>query len=124
MKSPVPPTASHWPVLFDKYLDYSLSDPHSILFSIPGTYGVVGVIFYVTLLAFWIFEAVRRRHAARVLALSFILLLFGKDLFSIPYLIGNTPITFALWLAMGVAFMRTAQPSPVTATARTGGAAP
>jgi len=37
------------------------------------------------------------------------LVLFGKDLASIPYVFGNTPLTYLLWMSIGFAFY---QPEP------------
>lgn len=95
---------SAWPEFFQQQVGIPLSDPHSVVLSIPGTFGLVGILFYVMLLS--LFANRFRPDAAdeRRLAVYLLLLLFlGKDLVSIPVLIGNTPLTFLIWLILGLA---------------------
>lgn len=95
---------SAWPEFFQQQVGIPLSDPHSVVLSIPGTYGLVGILFYVMLLS--LLATRYQPHVAdkRRLAVYLLLLLFlGKDLVSIPVLIGNTPLTFLIWLILGLA---------------------
>jgi len=89
---------AYWPILFEQNLGYSLSDPHTYLLSIPGTYGLLGVMFYV-LMGLRLAGVVKNESGAKA-ALAFILLIlfFVKDIASIPYLIGNTPLTLLIWM--------------------------
>ncbi|RMG35869.1 MAG: O-antigen ligase domain-containing protein [Methanobacteriota archaeon] len=89
---------SHWKIFFQQELGFSLSDPHNWLLSIPGTYGLMGVIFYIYIGVLLICIAWKQKGGQRALALILLVLIFVKDLASIPYLIGNTPITLLIWL--------------------------
>ncbi|MFP7753267.1 O-antigen ligase family protein [Thermodesulfobacteriota bacterium B35] len=95
---------SHWPVFFERQLTFSLADPHSFILSIPGSYGLVGILFYLILLVLILKRAVHRTGATRMLACSLLLLFFVKDLYSVPYIIGNTPMSFVIWLILGLFF--------------------
>jgi hypothetical protein len=93
-----------WPPFFAQYIGEPLSDPHALLLSLPGSYGVLGVVFFVLLLA-TVFrvpiageDVVARRLGKSLL----ILLIVVKDLASIPSVLGNTPVTFLVWLLLGL----------------------
>jgi hypothetical protein len=91
---------AYWPVFLERTVGFSLSDPHSFLFSIPGTYGVAGVAFYLTL-ALFLYTAYRRNTGyLRVVAVALATMCFVVDASSIPYVIGNTPITMLIWTAL------------------------
>lgn len=101
-----------WPNLFLRTLGYGLSDPHTYLLSIPGTYGVFGIMLY-AVLAFILIRRYRQTTGAtRIIAGSLLILFFVKDLVSIPYLLGNTPITLLIWtlLAMSLTTERLQNP--------------
>ena len=89
---------SHWQVLFDENLSFRLSDPHTFLLSIPGTFGAVGVVFFLVLIFALAKIAYYSTGSRRILAVSLMTLFLIKDLVSIPYLLGNTPITFLIWI--------------------------
>jgi hypothetical protein len=91
---------SHWQVLFDSELPFRLSDPHSYLLSIPGTFGVLGVLLFSALIAVLARVAIKSRGSRRVLAISLLILFLVKDLVSIPYILGNTPITLLIWVLL------------------------
>lgn len=94
---------SAWPEFFQQQVGIPLSDPHSVVLSIPGTYGLVGILFYVMLLSLFATRYQPDVADQRRLAVYLLLLLFlGKDLVSIPVLIGNTPLTFLIWLILGL----------------------
>lgn len=89
---------AYWPILFEQNLGFSLSDPHTYLLSIPGTYGILGVMFYILIGMTLFREAYYEPGPRRALALILAALFFVKDLASIPYLIGNTPLTLLIWI--------------------------
>jgi hypothetical protein len=93
-----------WPVFFERTIGEALSDPHAMLLSLPGSYGILGVVFYVYLLWTVFRTPVARtggdaRHIGRILL---ILLFLVKDLASIPSVLGNTPVTYLVWLLFGL----------------------
>lgn len=91
---------SHWPVMFTRYLPFSLADPHTWVLSIPGTFGLPGLLFY-GLVAIWLFRQLRTgQHAQRFLAVMMAYGLLVAGLFDIPYLLGNTILTILTWLIM------------------------
>jgi hypothetical protein len=97
-----------WPLFFGRYVGVPLSDPHSVLLSVPSTYGVLGVLFYGLLLRTLLRPgfADRADPSMRV-GRSFLVLLFVvKDLASIPSVLGNTPVTFLVWLVLGLVLHR------------------
>lgn len=93
---------SHWQVFFSKKVGFSLSDPHTLIFSIPGTFGIMGVFFYLLLMATILRFVFSRNSQQRILAVFLFVLLFVKDMVSIPYVFGNTPLTFLLWISLSM----------------------
>lgn len=97
---------SHWRIFFSNNIGYALSDPHTFIFSVPGTFGLPGVIFYlllsVVLFSFAFMLKVISRQ--RTLAIMLIILIFGKDLVSIPYVFGNTTVTLLIWININLLF--------------------
>jgi hypothetical protein len=102
---------SAWPVFFEQKIGIPLSDPHSVLLSIPGTFGLIGILFYLMLLALL---AMRFSHdepeARRLGVVLLVLLFFGKDLVSIPVVLGNTQLTFMIWLLIGLTLGKLGNP--------------
>jgi hypothetical protein len=91
---------AYWPVFLQRTVGFSLSDPHSYLFSIPGTYGLAGMAFYL-MLALFLYAAFRRATGyLRMVAVALATMFFVVDATSIPYVIGNTPITMLIWTAL------------------------
>lgn len=95
---------SHWKPFFIEKVGFSLSDPHSYVISVPGTFGLVGVIFYLALAALIVKAIVRADSRNRVLGAFLFILIFIKDLVSIPYVFGNTQMTFLLWGSLSLLF--------------------
>jgi len=93
-----------WPVFFERYVGEPLADPHALLLSLPGSYGILGVVFYLVL----IYTVFRARvgdaggDARRIGKYLLILLFLVKDLASIPSVLGNTPVTHLVWLLLGL----------------------
>jgi hypothetical protein len=112
---------SAWPVFFEKHVGIALSDPHSLPLSVAGTFGLVGVLFYGLLVATLVGALWRARNDAERAAIYLLLLLFlVKDLVSIPAVLGNTPLTFLVWLLLGLSIARwqgAAAPGPASEAA-------
>lgn len=91
---------SAWPVVLEPYVGLPLADPHGLLLSLPGTFGIPGVLLYLVLAACLVkeFRAARAGSGTRVAVLLLALLLFGRDLVAIPTLLGNTPLSFLIWV--------------------------
>ena len=95
---------SAWPVFFEHHVGIPLSDPHSLPLSVAGTFGIVGVLFYLLLVGTLLRALARARdEAGRVAILLLLFLFLIKDLVSIPAVLGNTPLTFLVWLLLGLA---------------------
>ncbi len=98
---------SHWRVFFGRTIGIPLADPHSFLLSVPGTFGILGILFYLVL-AFFLLQKLIDKHNRRwLLVVLTMILLFGKDLVSVPYVFGNTTVSFLLWLILCMIFTRT-----------------
>ena len=104
-----------WPPFFKEKVGFPLSDPHSLPLSVAGTFGVLGIVFYLALVVMLVRRALQERSDnVRRLGIWLLLLLFlVKDLVSIPAVLGNTPLTFMIWLLLGLVLTRPARPQPV-----------
>lgn len=91
---------AYWPVFFDKYMGVPLSDPHSWVLSLPGTFGLIGLAFFLVVLGYLSVIALRRSGNLQFAAFSMLIIFAVKDMFSISYLLGNTPLTFLIWLIL------------------------
>lgn len=96
---------AYWQVLFEQNLGFSLSDPHTYLLSIPGTYGVLGIALYVMVGVTLLEMAWKGKGGVRAMAWALLVLFFVKDAASIPYLIGNTPLTVLIWMLIAGTFL-------------------
>ena len=94
---------SAWPVFFNEKLGYTLSDPHTYILSVPGTFGLIGIFFYIYLFKSLYFKTFFLKNSAltKILGLVLILLFFGRDIASIPSILGNTQTNFVVWLLLG-----------------------
>ncbi len=93
---------SHWPVFFESYIGVRLADPHTWLLSIPGTFGMPGVIFYFAVIFSLIKVVNKGVGSTKAVAMSMLVLLLVKDMFSVQYLIGNTPLSFLIWFILSM----------------------
>jgi len=91
---------AYWPQFLERYTGFRLTDPHSYLLSIPGTYGVLGIAVYLVLLAYLINASRRATEYTRAIAIALIGMFFVVDVVNIPYVIGNTPITMQIWVLL------------------------
>lgn len=94
-----------WREYFNSTLGIDVQDPHSFLFSIPGSYGVAGVAFYIYL-GWTLFHCVVTSFDSRtrVMAIGLIILTFIRDAAAIPIPLGTTHFTFFYWFSMGMLF--------------------
>jgi hypothetical protein len=101
---------AYWPVFLERTVGFSLSDPHTWVLSIPGTYGLIGIAFY-GLLGLFLFNSARQTSGyLRSVAIGLACMFFIVDASSIPYVIGNTPITMMIWAALAALGMRRLEP--------------
>lgn len=106
---------AYWPVFLERTVGFTLSDPHTWVLSIPGTYGLVGIAFYL-LLALFLFNTARQTTGyLRSVAIGLACMFFIVDASSIPYVIGNTPLTMMIWAALAALGMRQLEPGAPTA---------
>jgi len=97
---------AYWPVFLERTVGFSLSDPHTWVLSIPGTYGLLGLAFY-ALLGLFLLDAARQVTGyLRSVAICLGCMFFVVDASSIPYVIGNTPLTMMLWAALSALGVR------------------
>jgi hypothetical protein len=89
---------SHWKVFFSQHISYPLADPHTFVLSIPGTFGLVGTIFYLALLVMLFSNTLQNGGTFRLVGLTLLILFLVRDLVEIPLLLNNTPITFLIWM--------------------------
>lgn len=89
---------SHWPVFFEKSVGFRLSDPHTWVFTYAGTFGVLGFLFFAYVIWSLLYRYMSHPPIGKALALCLGGLLLVKDAVSIPYLLGNTPLTWFIWL--------------------------
>jgi hypothetical protein len=98
---------SHWPELFAKYERIPAKDPHNFLLSIPGTFGIVGIIFYLAI-AYILFKYLKDKLVwKKIIAVCLILILFVRDLFAVPLFLNNSPMSYLIWLNLGLLFVMT-----------------
>jgi hypothetical protein len=98
---------SHWPELFAGYEKIPARDPHSFLLSIPGTFGIVGIIYYLAI-AYILFKFLRDKLVwKRMISMCLILIIFIRDLVEIPLFLHNSPMSYLIWLNLGLLFIGT-----------------
>lgn len=100
---------AHWPVFFQRRLGVALIDPHNVVLSVSGTFGLVGLGFYGFLLVSLLRVALTTRtDSSRIAALFLAGLLFGKDLVTVPSLLSNTTSSYLVWLILGTSLLSAA----------------
>lgn len=91
-----------WPAIFQTALGFKLADPHTWVLSVPGSFGLFGLLFYAYLFVQLILAAYSANARIRFLALTLLYLVFLIDLFEIMLPLGNTPVTYVIWLLIGL----------------------
>ncbi len=105
---------AYWPTMFENALGFKLADPHSWILALPGEYGVIGLLFYGYLLLELCIRALTGDARTRVLSLILLYFIFVIDLFEVLLPLGNTPLTYIIWLLIGLSM------SPKTRVKRSG----
>lgn len=97
---------SAWPDFFSYNVGFTLSDPHSYILSVPGTFGITGVVFYLYLFKQLFTKTTSKRSSVFVksIGLFLLLLFFGRDIASIPSILGNTQLNYIVWVLLGLFF--------------------
>lgn len=91
---------SFWPHFIEQHVGVRLSDPHSFVLSVPGTFGLPGVLFYLFLIKSLLKTAYRAPDGKKFAVVILVTIFLVRDLFGIPYIFGNTPITFLIWFVL------------------------
>ena len=104
---------SAWPEFFGQNAGFELSDPHSVILSVPGTFGLAGILLYLCILVVLAekYFSGNGNTGSRIAILGMLTLLLGKDLASIPTLLGNTPLTYLVWLCLTLTILMPARKS-------------
>ncbi len=92
---------SYWPVFLQQYAKGGLASPHTAILFVPGTYGVLGVLAYAVFAVYLGYQA-RHRAAGSPLAQVMLVFVFVIGLASINLLLGHTPLSYLVWLAIGM----------------------
>lgn len=96
---------SHWPVFLKYYVGYPGADPHSWIFSMAGSFGSLGILFYLYLGLTLLKRGLFAEQRYRAIALCLILLLLGRDLANVQYVINNHAMGALYWIAISSAFV-------------------
>lgn len=96
---------SHWPVFLKYYVGYPGADPHSWVFSMAGSFGSLGILFYGYLGLALLKRGLFAEQRYRAIALCLILLLLGRDLANVQYVINNHAMGALYWIAISSAFV-------------------
>ncbi|MGB9430439.1 MAG: hypothetical protein WCC11_11300 [Gammaproteobacteria bacterium] len=91
-----------WPTMFQHALGFRLADPHTWVLSVPGSFGFIGLLFYAYLGMRLLLSGFAGSARVRFLAFVLLYVIFIIDLFEIMLPLGNTPVTYVLWLLIGL----------------------
>lgn len=100
---------SYWNSFFLAHLGTTLSDPHSFIYSIPGMFGILGVFFYIALAAVVMKQIFFGKGNKPVIAAMLFVLLFIKDLASMPCVFSNTTVSYMIWICIMSLYMKSAE---------------
>lgn len=104
---------SHWPEFFSGTVGFTLADPHMQIMSYMGTFGLFGIIYFLYVCAIIYTTSRRRQGVQKTVLYCLLCLLLIKDFVSVQYLIGNTPITFYIWILLGYGLTKFPEYTPV-----------
>lgn len=96
---------SHWPVFLKYYVGYPGADPHSWVFSMAGSFGTLGILFYLYLGWALFKRGLFAEQRFRAISLCLILLLLGRDLANVQYVVNNHAMGALYWIAISSAFV-------------------
>lgn len=91
---------SYWNSFFMAHIGKTLADPHSFVFSVPGMFGILGVIFYFALACIIIKQIFFGKGNKAVMAAMLFILVFIKDLASVPYVLSNSTVSYMIWICI------------------------
>ena len=103
---------SHWPVFLRYYVGYPGADPHNWVFSMAGSFGIPGLLFYASLGMLLLRRGFSGPKRYRAIALCLLVLLLGRDLANVQYVVNNHAMGCLYWVCIGCAF--TSQSDPDT----------
>ncbi|MFK7860940.1 MAG: O-antigen ligase family protein [Granulosicoccus sp.] len=96
----------HWEELFaGVYRWKTITAPHNYILYVLGTFGLLGLFVYCVL--FWLLFRTYRtlRHSnirVALVAMMLLLFIFVKDLVTTSYVFNTSPLTYLLWLCVGL----------------------
>lgn len=97
-----------WRDFFEATIGLSISEPHSYVLSIPGTFGVIGIAYYLMLgaiLLWCVYRAPVDEKRLKAALWMLICALFIREGVTDQTVLGNTPFTFILWLTISLIFL-------------------
>lgn len=95
-----------WPMIFQEHLGFPLADPHTWLLSIPGSFGIIGAVFCMYLFIALATKSCAVASGQRYLSLIALYFIFFICLFDVMILLGNTPLTYVLYVIVGLALYK------------------
>lgn len=95
---------SHWPVFLKYYVGYPGADPHNWIFSMAGSFGLPGLLFYACLGFVLLRRGLTGPRRYRAIALCLFVLLLGRDLANVQYVVNNHAMGSLYWLCIASAF--------------------
>ena len=95
---------SHWPVFLKYYAGYPGADPHNWVFSMAGSFGLAGLLFYACLGYLLLRRGFRGPKRYRAIALCLLVLLLGRDLANVQYVVNNHAMGSLYWICIACAF--------------------
>lgn len=95
---------SHWPVFLKYYVGYPGADPHNWVFSMAGSFGLPGLLFYTCLGFVLLKRGFTGPRRYRAIALCLFMLLLGRDLVNVQYVVNNHAMGSLYWLCIASAF--------------------
>jgi len=101
---------SHMPVFLKYYAGYPSADPHNWIFSLAGNFGLAGLMFYAYMGILLARLGFRGPQRYRALALCLLLLLLGRDLANVQYVVNNHPMGSLYWVCIACAFTSQSDP--------------
>lgn len=102
---------SHWPIFLHYYVGYPGADPHNWIFSMAGSFGAPGLLFYACLGWALLKRGFSGPQRYRAIAWCLLILLLGRDLANVQYVVNNHAMGCLYWIAISSAFMSQADPN-------------
>lgn len=101
---------SYWPEFFADNLmvwrNVTVKDPHCYLLSVPGMFGIFGIIFYIFIAIILYRETYNDQLNKRVIAVFLLITIYIRDLVAVPLLLNNTPISVMIWISIALLYSK------------------